>query len=179
MLASSSFLLLLATSHLLVILPFLTAGADVELASPLLATKGGSTGLSIFLDRSVKASLRRNEPPKFISQDTILDGYITTYNYVGPTCSTFFSGSTEKLNYCAAMSYSVYRKITAISSTTATEYVTKYYGDATCTETELISSEPPVKYETGVCYSNSGYSLKRFHESKITTDLQLPRFSSM
>jgi hypothetical protein len=176
---SSSLPLLLTTSHLLGIFPFHTAGADVELASPLLATKGGSSGLSMLLDRSVKASLRRNEAQKFDSQDTILDGYITTYNYVGASCTTFFSGSTEKLNYCAAMSYSVYRKITATSSATTTEYTTKYYGDAMCTEAELLSSDPPVKYETGVCSSKGGYSLKKFHESKITTELQLPRFTSM
>ena len=176
---SSSLPLLLAISHLLGVLSYLTSNSDMELTSPLLPMNGGLTGQSKLVDRSVKASLRTNEAQKFISQDTILDGYLTTYNYVGDMCTTLISGSSEKLNYCAAMSLYVYRKITATSSATSTEYTTKYYGDSTCTEAEFISSEPTVTYVTGACTSNAPYSLRIFQESRITTELQVPRFTVM
>lgn len=177
--SSSLVPLLLATSHLLSILPFLTAGSDVELTSPLLTLRGSVIDHSTFADQSLKASLRSYEVQKFIAQDTVLDGYITTYNYLGTSCKTLISGSTERLNYCAAMSYTVYRKITATSSATSTEYTTKYYGDAACTDAELLSSDAPITYVPGVCSTKalSVYSFKMFRESKITTELQVPRFS--
>lgn len=163
--------LLLAILQLLDTLPFLTANFDVDSHLPILAKEAALSNDLSLPDYSLRASKRTDDAKKFSSQD--LDGYLTTYSYLGSSCKKLISGSTDKLNYCAALSDSVFKKVTA----TTTEYTTKYYSDSICSD--FLYQDDPYKYMAAMCTSSGLYSVKVFPEKKLTTDLTLARFTLM